>query len=148
MNPTTLSALADLLNKGGKNYTVFLHCYLVPQRFGGTAEDLISAALGRNTVVGGVRMTASGEMLAEIRSSIGYAGDSGAGPDPSVIQSADFGKLLTDLLKDVDVAARAATKIEQFWLKEGHPAYPVFWDFAFLLTGTREAVVLIGSSSD
>ncbi len=31
---------------------------------------------------------------------------------------------------------------------EGHPGYPVFWDFAFLFVSNSNATILIGSSSD
>ena len=43
------------------------------------------------------------------------------------------------------------TKSEQvmgFWLKAGHPFYPVYWDYAFLFEVGNDAFVLIGSSSD
>jgi hypothetical protein len=35
-----------------------------------------------------------------------------------------------------------------FWLEEGHPFYPVQWDFAYVLAGHNGAEVFIGSSSD
>jgi len=41
-----------------------------------------------------------------------------------------------------------ATTIKRFWLKQGHPAYPVFWDFAFVVIGTQQVELFIGSSSD
>jgi hypothetical protein len=41
-----------------------------------------------------------------------------------------------------------ATLVVNFWLKAGHPAYPVFWGFAFVIAGPRGAEVFVGSSSD
>jgi hypothetical protein len=104
--------------------------------------------LGNDAVVERIQAVTLDEALAEIRSSLSYPGDSGAGPDPETLRSERFTRLLSDLLAEIEAVSRQATRIEQFWLEEGHPAYPVFWDFAFLFTGMSEAVALIGSSSD
>ena len=42
----------------------------------------------------------------------------------------------------------AAERVALFWLKNGHPAYPVFWDFAFAAYTDEGVHVLMGSSSD
>ena len=52
------------------------------------------------------------------------------------------------MLLFIEQSVVGATVIERFWLKEGHPAYPVFWDFAFVIAGPHETKVFIGSSSD
>lgn len=148
MNPKTLLALVELLNRNGTNYTVFLKCYSVPVQFGALSEQLIRAALGVRAVVGGVQTVTPSELSMDVQSSLSFAGDSGAGPDPGAIHSEDFDTLVATLLADIDAVARVALRVEQFWLKEGHPAYPVFWDFAYLFTTASEAVCLIGSSSD
>ena len=44
--------------------------------------------------------------------------------------------------------AAGAALLAQFWLRDGHPAYPVFWDFAFVIAGSAGGQVFIGSSSD
>jgi len=148
MNSNALAAMAQLLNENGLNYSVFLQTYRVP--IGGVAspQQIVQAALGNSAVIGGVQKITTHELLSEVQASLAYEGSSGTGPGQGVIQSEQFKELLSTLLADAEAASSAAVKVEQFWLKEGHPAYPVFWDFAFLLTGKKETMVFIGSSSD
>ena len=144
----TLAELARLLNEGSLNYAVFLLARAVPLRGDGPSEALVRAALGHAAVVGGIQDVSREEMLEEVGAAISHVGDRGSGPAAGVVASARFHALLAAALADLDARARVATKVESFWLKKGHPAYPVFWDFAFLVTGSAEALVFIGSSSD
>ena len=148
MNQQTLTSVAEFLNAAGWNYTVFLRSYTTTSLVGASSEQLIRNALGSRAVVERIQTVSPTEVLSEIRSSIGYAGDSGAGPAPESMRSGRFAELLSGLLAETEALARSANRIEQFWLNQGHPAYPVFWDFAFLFTGPSEAVALVGSSSD
>jgi len=148
MKSETLSALVATLNSGGCNYTAFLRSYTVPTEPGATSEQLIRAALGDTAVLGGVGTVELEHVVAEVEASLRYAGDSSAGPDPESVRSEHFAELLASLLADILALSEQASRIEQFWLKKGHPAYPVFWDFAFLFTGLSESTVLVGSSSD
>jgi hypothetical protein len=43
---------------------------------------------------------------------------------------------------------RGVCRLTSFWLKEGHPFYPVFWDFAYVIEKDGDAFVFIGASSD
>lgn len=148
MNQHTLTSVAEFLDDAGWNYSVFLRSYTTPPTEGASSEQLIRSALGSTAVIGRIEAVTPVEVVSEVRTSISYAGDSGAGPDPKAMQSDRFSELLAALLQETEAAARSAVRVEQFWLGAGHPAYPVFWDFAFLFTGTNEAVVLVGSSSD
>lgn len=148
MTQDAFSALAEFLNASGWNYSVFLRCYGAPLAASVSSEAVIHSALGNTAVVGGCREVTPAEALAEIRESLTYVGDSGAGPAPQAMQSERFAALLDRVLAEVSAAAARSMRIEQFWLKDGHPAYPVFWDFAFLLREENEAIVIVGSSSD
>ncbi|QWT47425.1 hypothetical protein [Azospira inquinata] len=148
MNQDALSALAEFLNAAGWNYSVFLQSYGTPFAASVSSEVVIHSALGATAVVGGCSEVTPAEALAEVKESLTYAGDSGAGPAPQAMQSEHFAELLDTVLAEVGAAVARSTRIERFWLKEGHPAYPVFWDFAFLLRKENEAVVIVGSSSD
>lgn len=74
-----------------------------------------------------------------------HAGDEAYGPLPSVLASEKFRELLASVLAHIEQSASSATLIEQFWLKEGHPAYPVFWDFAFVIASPLGVELFIGS---
>jgi hypothetical protein len=52
------------------------------------------------------------------------------------------------VLSHLEQFAAPSTAIWSFWLKDGHPHYPVQWDFAYVLAGPGGAEVFIGSSSD
>ena len=148
MNQHTLSSVADFLDDAGWNYSVYLRSYATSPTEGASSKQLIRSALGSTAVIDRIEAVTPVEVVSEVRTSISYAGDSGAGSDPKAMQSGRFSELLAALLQETEAAARSAVRVEQFWLSAGHPAYPVFWDFAFLFTGTNEALVLVGSSSD
>jgi hypothetical protein len=148
MNQHTLTSVAEFLNSAGWNYSVFLRSYTTLLPVGASSEQLIRAAWGSAAVIDRIETVTPTEVVSEVRSSISYVGDGGAGPDPKSMQSERFAELLATLLEEIAVAARSAIRVEKFWISAGHPAYPVFWDFAFLFTGANEAMALVGSSSD
>jgi hypothetical protein len=148
MNQAALSELSEFLNAAGWNYSVFLHAYATPNRPGLSPEQLVCEALGESAVVGDVADETLANVLSEFKASVSYAGDSGAGPDPVALKSERFASLLENALAEVANCGRAAERVAKFHIKEGRPAYPVFWDFAFLFTGPHEVVALVGSSSD
>jgi hypothetical protein len=51
-------------------------------------------------------------------------------------------------LAELGRAIAGAELLARFWLREGYPADPVFWDFAFVLAGPGCGLVFLGSSSD
>jgi len=76
------------------------------------------------------------------------APDDGAGPRPNVVQSARFKELLVGLTTELRLLCSSTSRIERFRFEDGHPGYPVFWDFAFLVRTAKESLILVGSSSD
>ncbi len=143
---SVLSELSTLLY--GYNYEVFLRRFKIPYLPGAGAEQYICEALGPTAVVGGSCPVTGQAVLTEVKESLLHAGDEGYGPLPTALGSEKFNELLKSVLAYTERAVSSATLIEQFWLKEGHPAYPVFWDFAFVIAGPLGVEVFIGSSSD
>lgn len=148
MNNASLSKIGDLLNEHGLNYSVFLRAYEVGSREDLSSSEVVCLALGSSVVIGDIHNIAATEVLPEIEVSLTYAGDRSAGPSAEVLNSVHFKSLLTEILSDVRKAITESQRVEQFWLKDGHPAYPVFWDFAFLFRSSNKAIIFIGSSSD
>jgi hypothetical protein len=148
MNQTTLSAMADFLNQGGLNYTVFLRAYSMRHMADQGSSQLISHALGKPVVIREIGDVSTEAMVSDITDCLSYAGDEGAGPAQAAVASDHFAELLRRVIADAKSASSQAHRIEQFRLEAGHPAYPVFWAFAFLFTSSHEATVLVGSSSD
>jgi hypothetical protein len=148
MKHPMLDAMAEFLNADGINYTVFLREYLASSDPVVPTEALVRRAVGDEVSIERVSAVSVHEVLAEVTWSLAYAGDDGAGPGRDNLQSEQFPKLLTGVIAEACRLADRSTKIEKFNFKSGHPAYPVFWDFAFLFTGDEQSVVLVGSSSD
>ncbi|MFN0019376.1 MAG: hypothetical protein ACKVP0_14015 [Pirellulaceae bacterium] len=146
MMESLLSELESLLY--GWNYQVFLRAYRVPFASGEPAEWYIAQALGSAAVVGGSVPVTGPEVIAEVERSLRYVGDEGSGPKPSALQSPRFEELVTGVVGEVTRAAARAVLLNEFWLREGHPGYPVFWDFAYVIAGPDGGLVFIGSSSD
>lgn len=145
----------DLLNKitarlhgNATNYSVFLRAYEVPYVQPMGPDVLIRAGLGAETALGGIDDVDAGIVCAEVEDALSYPGDDGAGPGESVLQSETFVELIDELKGELLRLASASRKIQRFWLQDGHPAYPVFWDFAFLFWEEDKATIFIGSSSD
>ena len=148
MLPATMSAIAELLNLGGTNYTVFLRTSDVSFPSDRPSAEVVQAALGTGAVIGGAGSITDTELVDEVQACLSYLGAAGAGPAPGVVDSTRFKELLATLTTELRALCVRASSIEQFWLKAGHPAYPVFWDFAFLVRSEPVSHVLIGSSSD
>jgi hypothetical protein len=148
MNQHCLSAMASFLNSASWNYSVFLQSYNASKSVDSDSRDLIRSALGDDAVVDRLLPVTPEAVIAEVTSSLCYAGDDGAGPNKDAMKSARFKVLLASVVAEARAMADGSLQIEQFWIKDGHPAYPVFWDFAYLFTRDGDAVVLIGSSSD
>jgi hypothetical protein len=88
------------------------------------------------------------DVLTEVEDALRYAGDGASGPDHSAVLSERFRELMGRVLSHIEQAGSKVTVIEKVWLKHGHPAYPVFWDFAYVFAGPLGAEILVGSSSD
>jgi hypothetical protein len=132
----------------GYNYHVFLRVDRVPFAPGESAGWYVSQALGPTAVVTGTVPVASEEIATEVEQSLRYAGDAGSGPKPSALRSRRFKALVPAVLSELERAVAGASLLAAFGLREGHPAYPVLWDFAVVIAGPAGGMVFIGSSSD
>lgn len=148
MDQRTLDEIADILNADSWNYTVFLQWYEVPLTCSTQASAIVKMALKTEATLGGIEEIQSASVWPKVESGLLYSGDKGAGPSEASVKSEKFCTLVGALQKQVSELADAATKCESFWLENGHPAYPAFWDFAFLFRRSASASILIGSSSD
>ena len=141
----TLKKLQSLLY--GYNYAVSLRSFHVPFDSAATVENYIHQVLP-NSEIGGTQLVSGQEVLENVEQSLRYAGDAGSGPKPAVLNSTKFEELLAKVLSHLKQAVSGATSIFYFWLRKGHPDYPVYWDFAFVMIGLEYVEIFIGSSSD
>lgn len=115
-----------------------------PDRFNCNCSD----GVGTGAVLGGIEEVQSGSVWPEVMEAVLYVGDSSAGPSSTALKSGQFTSLVELLKAQVDTMVKTSATIETFWLSNGHPAYPVFWDFAFLFRTDATATIFIGASSD
>ncbi|MBV7460167.1 MULTISPECIES: hypothetical protein [unclassified Acidovorax] len=149
LTQSLLDRLVGLLNRDATNYTVFLRLYRLSTA--ADADDLdvcIRTAVGGDTKIGGAESISAENVIVEINGLLRYPGDPGAGPTKTVLDSSELYDLLTELERSILELASQAKTIKRFWFAVGHPAYPVFWDFAYAFFGNENTTVLVGSSSD
>jgi hypothetical protein len=148
INQALLTEMADLLDSDGINYSVFLRAYSGPTENSGDISSIVNGLIGHEVVLNGFRDVNVTEVVETLRQCLGYAGDPGSGPGASCLGSAEFARLLGSILKEVVQLSQTAYEIKSFELAHGHPAYPVFWNFAYLFPTADQHVLLVGSSSD
>jgi hypothetical protein len=148
MDNQLLRKIEKILDFGAWNYTVFLRFYEAALPKQSTKEAVIKTLLGTEATLRSIDEVEKSSVWPVIESSLLYAGTDGAGPAESTIKSAEFSELMMLLGNEVWNLADEAVTIDSVELQDGHPAYPVFWDFAFLFSGEATTSLLIGSSSD
>lgn len=113
-----------------------------------SANAILAAAVGADAVIGRTLPCDAAAVVASMGAAIHYAGGAGSHPNPAYLQSQSHAEEAKKVLEHVEAWASSAELLSSIWLKDGHPFYPVFWDFAFLAVHGPDAVVLIGASSD
>ena len=143
-----LTEMADVLNSDGINYSVSLSAYSGLKEGAGDINSIVNRLIGHKVALSSLRDASVAEVMETLRQSLGYVGDDGAGPGPSVLKSRDFSRLLESICDSVVQLSQTVCEIKSFEFAEGHPHYAVFWDFAYLFQGNDEHLLLVGSSSD
>ena len=75
-----------------------------------------------------------------------YKGDVGAGPLELESKEAEITELMNEVFSLINI--EKAEMVSEFGFKNGHPADPVFWDFAFDIHSNGQRWIFVGSSSD
>lgn len=140
-----LSRLGNML--AGTNYVVFFHVYDFTHDPNADLSDIILECFPVATV-GNVVASDAASVLAEFDRDVQYRGDSSSGPKPGTIDSDNFKALFATVRAHFASLCDDADTIHEFWLSDGHPDYPVQWDFAFLLRFGDSSAIWMGSSSD
>ncbi len=147
-----LPSLVDLsakLNGGDAlNYTVSFGLFAALGSADGSLEEIAHQAIGPLAKIGGSCSCTQSSLLEEVASSLEYSGDNGTHPNRDFLNSPMFQEAVDCATREVGDLIDAADLLIDFYLANGHPFYPVFWDFAFAIVRGRDAFILIGSSSD
>jgi hypothetical protein len=148
MEQRILTEMADLLNSDGLNYSVFLKAYSGAKESTSNISEIATALIGNGVVVSEIRDVDAADVVEEVRQNLSYAGNENASPNGEILASAEFSNLVKSILESIAQLSKSSTGIKALTFAEGHPAYPVFWDFAFLFMSENDCLLLVGSSSD
>ena len=143
-----LQTLCESLGQDGLNYSANVRLYHAVGMVDRNLVDSVAVALGHIVVVGGARVAVFAELIESIQAGLEFAGDDGAHPSRLLLSSKEFRDQECEVISMLHGLLGDPERVVSFWLKEGHPFYPVFWEFAYLVEKGSDAFVLIGSSSD
>lgn len=143
-----LRGLSKMLCRGSLNYAASFGIWEVNDLAGESFETIIRGALGNCAVLGGFFEVSPNKAVQSIRNGFLYRGDDGAYPGKNALNSIKFATKVTEVMFEIDTWVTGASQIIGFWLKEGHPFYPVFWEYAYIIESESNCHVFVGSSSD
>ncbi|OWP47470.1 hypothetical protein [Pseudomonas nitroreducens] len=143
VRPEHFAQLEGLLY--GINYEVWIGLY-GPLDAQISLEQALKEVVSQDAVVGGSELAARGVVRSQIMEMLLYPGDPGCGPIDLEAKRAEIITLTRRILSDAHLDE--AQEVTSFWFAKGHPAYPVFWDFAYDIHAQGKRWILLGSSSD
>lgn len=143
-----LDNITKIINHEAYNYTVFAQAYNVCCSSNEPSSFLIERAIGQDVVVDGFKEVGLKNTLDNIEKCLTYRECDSNDVALNLDDSEELKYLLGELKADIKKAFQISNKVEEFWFSEGHPAYPVFWDFAYIFRYADRAFIFIGSSSD
>lgn len=141
--PDDVLRLEHLLE--GYNYTVWVNTY-GPLGINQTLEEALRSSVSQDCVVGNATSVSVGDARSQALELLLHAGDGGYGPLDLLTKRSEILSLAEALFQSVNLDQ--AENVTSFWFAKGHPAYPVFWDFAFDIHTLGQRWILMGSSSD
>lgn len=141
--------LCSGLHHDSLNYSVSLRCFPAAGAADASIAEIARRALGETATLGAEPTpSALDTLLAELEHGVRYEGDAGSHPSPDFPSSPECDHLLESIGRRLREGLADTDAIHEVWFSEGHPFYPVWWDFAFVIVKPPDAFVLVGSSSD
>ena len=113
-----------------------------------TDEVIITKILGPTTKADFFQEFELEEMLLGIRKCIDWRGDEAVYPNRKYHATESYANDVSAIFSKLRILFQGASGIRSFEIEEGHPFYPVFWEFAFLIRMSGKTYILIGSCSD
>ncbi|WP_155742080.1 hypothetical protein [Pseudomonas fluorescens] len=141
--PDDVLRLEHLLE--GHNYTVWINTY-GPLGINQTLEEALRGSVSKDCVVGNATSVSVEDARSQVLELLLHTGDGGYGPLDLLTKRSEILSLAEALFQSVNLDQ--AENVTSFWFAKGHPAYPVFWDFAFDIHTLGQRWILMGSSSD
>lgn len=152
MDPITelkhlFAQLCDGLGKDGMNYVPMADIWVVPDPEK-SVEGIVRRALGHEASIRICGPASIADVIEKVEAGFAYEGSAGAYPSPGFVRSEEAAQLRAAVCSLLKTAVTPAELVCEIRIDSGHPYYPVFWDYAYVIACSDEAYVLIGSSSD
>jgi hypothetical protein len=145
----SLASISKNLYRTSLNYCADFRLFVSTETVGKPLEDVVRTILGEHAEIGIAQPATKEDVIDKLKDALQYRGDHGSHPSMDYLDSTesqiDFGQVICKIQRMLD---DSFDDIQSLWLKAGHPFYPVFWDFAFLIRTRSESILFIGSSSD
>ena len=88
-------------------------------------------------------------VLEEFENCLNYEGEEHcAYPNKEYFNTKEFKEDIEIVKNELKILFQNTDEVLKFWFDTGHPFYPVFWDFSFLLKEKGTSYLIVGSSSD
>lgn len=143
-----LEDVVDLIHGETLNYVAEVVLYPGVIIGSKSIDAIVKAILGPEAVIRNTSPANAQEVQEELNYALSYAGYESSHPCKEYVGSEAQKKHLLELSNKLELFLSCASKITAFNLLSGHPFYPVFWDFAFIIEVADKAYIFIGSSSD
>lgn len=143
-----LNGISKSLQIGSLNYSANLKIWEANNSAGKSAGEIVRAALGATAVLGGTFAISEEDAISEILGAFLFAGDDGAHPGQKTLSSERYKKDVSAVMERLRAWIESSSLLIGIWLKEGHPFYPVFWDYAYIVESGSDCHVIIASASD
>ncbi len=130
------------------NYCADFKLFRCEGMSGESLDTVVTAALGNEARVGGAQSATRKEIMDALQTALRYKGDDGAHPSLNYLESTKSEEDFDAVTAEVQGILDRSDLLLSFWLESGHPFYPVFWDFAFLIETAEDSILFIASSSD
>ena len=130
------------------NYCADFKLFRCDGMAGESLDSVVTAALGKDARVGRAQSATKDEIMDALQSALRFRGDDGAHPSLNYLESPKSREDFDGVTAEVQSILDQSDLLLSFWLESGHPFYPVFWDFAFLIETGEDAILFIASSSD
>lgn len=129
----------------GFNYEVWFNLYGPAESDLGLVETLRNL-ISKDCDIANVTPSSPQKAASEIMDRVLYKGDIGSGPLELESKKVEITELMNKIFSLINL--EDAEMVTAFVFKNGHPAYPVFWDFAYDIHSKGQRWIFIGSCSD
>jgi len=138
----------DKIHTNSLNYSADLDVTWIAEKSNISVEELIRKVYGSQVLLWRSTDSQKSVFMNNIKSGLSYIGDEGSHANREYVGSDEHTRDLKNIAVKMKPILRQCSKYVSFSFREGHPHYPVFWDFAYLLECPSGYYVFVGSACD